>query len=121
MHGLQGDLGKAFRINALPELGAHAATGNEWLKTIPGKTITAIHLGVLNEGIDNPDAFYKAKKWLGHGTMIGSKMGRTSDNQSHSHLMTNLKIGADGFERILVLAAAETSENRAGRIAQRLL
>jgi hypothetical protein len=78
-------------------------------------------LGVLNEGIDNPDAFYKAKKWLGHGTMIGSKMGRTSDNQSHSHLMTNLKIGADGFERILVLAAAETSENRAGRIAQRLL
>ena len=105
----------------LPELGEHAATGNEWLKTIPGKTITAIHLGMLNEGIDDPDAFYKAKKWLGNGTMIGSKMGRTSDQQSHSHLMTNLKIGSDGFERILVLAASRTSENRAGRIAQRLL
>jgi uncharacterized membrane-anchored protein len=48
-------------------------------------------------------------------------MGRASGNQSHSHLMTNLRIGADGFERILVLAAPETSENRSGRIAQRLL
>ena len=105
----------------LPELAEHAATGSEWLKHIPGKTITAIHLGLLNEGMDDPDAFYVGKKWLGNGTLIGSKMGRTSDNQSHSQLMTNLKIGADGFERILVLTAPETSENRAGRIAQRLL
>ena len=105
----------------LPELGQHAATGNDWLKSIPGETITAIHLGMLNEGIADPDAFYKAKQWVGNGTLIGSKMGRTADHQSHSHLMTNLKIGDDGFERILVLAAAETSENRAGRIAQRLL
>ena len=105
----------------LPEFADHAATGNEWLRNIPGKTITAIHLGILNQGIDDPDAFYKAKKWLGNGTLIGSKMGRTFDHQSHSHLMTNLKIGADGFERILVLAAPETSENRAGRIVQRLL
>jgi len=35
--------------------------------------------------------------------------------------MTHLRIGADGFERILVLAAPDTSENRSGRIAQRLL
>jgi uncharacterized membrane-anchored protein len=105
----------------LPELGEHTATGNQWLKNIPGQTITAIHLGILNDGIDDPDAFYKAKNWLGQGTLIGSKMGRTSDNQSHSHLMTNLKIGQDGFERILVLAAKNTSENRAGRIVQRLL
>jgi uncharacterized membrane-anchored protein len=105
----------------LPELGAHAAPGREWLNSIPGETITAIHLGLLNEGIADPDAFYKAKQWVGAGTLIGSKMGRTADHQSHSHLMTNLKIGDDGFERILVLAAAQTSENRAGRIAQRLL
>jgi uncharacterized membrane-anchored protein len=105
----------------LPELGEHAATGSEWLKHIPGETITAIHLGLLNEGEDDPDAFYIGKKWLGNGTLIGSKMGRTSDHQSHSQLMTNLKIGSDGFERILVLTASETSENRAGRIAQRIL
>lgn len=105
----------------LPELGEYAATGNDWLKRIPGKTITAIHLGILNEGMDDPDAFYKGKRWLGNGTLIGSKMGRSSDNASHSQLMTNLKIGEDGFERLLVLAVSETSENRAGRIAQRLL
>ena len=105
----------------LPELGEYAATGNDWLKRIPGKTITAIHLGILNEGMDDPDAFYKGKRWLGNGTLIGSKMGRSADNASHSQLMTNLKIGEDGFERLLVLAVSETSENRAGRIAQRLL
>ncbi len=105
----------------LPELGEHAATGSEWLKRIPGKTITAIHLGILNEGVDDPDAFYKGKQWLGSGTLIGSKMGRTAGSESHSQLMTNLQIGPNGFERILVLTASETSENRAGRIAQRLL
>ena len=105
----------------LPELSSQVATGKAWLSSIPGKTITAIHLAMLNEGMDDEDAFFKAKSWLGEGTVIGSKMGRTSENQSHSHLMTNLRIGADGFERILVLASPQTSENRSGRIAQRLL
>ena len=105
----------------LPELGSHTATGTDWLRQIPGKTITAIHLAMFNEGMDDPDAFAKAKRWLGEGTVIGAKMGRTSNGQSHSHVMTTLKVGPDGFERILILAAPETSENRAGRIAQRLL
>ena len=105
----------------LPELSSHVATGNDWLSHIPGKTITAIHLAMLNEGMDDDDAFFKAKQWLGEGTVIGSKMGRTADNHSHSHLMTNLRIGSDGFERMLVLASPQTSENRSGRIAQRLL
>jgi uncharacterized membrane-anchored protein len=105
----------------LPVLAPFVATGSAWLSRIPGKTITAIHLAMLNEGIDDPDAFAKACRWLGEGTVIGAKMGRTSEKQSHSHLMTNLRIGADGFERLLVLAAPGTSENRSGRIAQRLL
>lgn len=105
----------------LPELSSYVATGPEWLSQIPGQTITAIHLAMLNEGMSDPDAFYKARLWLGEGTIIGSMMGRTSNNQPHSHLMTNLRIGADGFERLLVLAAPDTSENRSGRIAQRLL
>lgn len=105
----------------LPELSSHVATGQAWLQSIPGQTIAAIHLAILNEGMDDEDAFFKAKSWLGEGNVIGSKMGRTSDNKSHSHLMTNLRIGADGFERMLVLAPPQTSENRSGRIAQRLL
>ena len=49
----------------LPELSSHVATGNDWLSRIPGKTITAIHLAMLNEGMDDDDAFFKAKQWLG--------------------------------------------------------
>jgi uncharacterized membrane-anchored protein len=105
----------------LPELAPSVATGTDWLLNIPGKTITAIHLAMLNEGMQDPDAFAKARQWLGEGTVIGCKMGRSLDDQPHSHLMTHLRIGTEGFERILVLAAADTSENRSGRIAQRLL
>jgi hypothetical protein len=105
----------------LPDLSASVGTGTDWLRHIPGKTISAIQLAMLNEGMDDADSFAKARQWLGEGTVIGSKMGRGSGNQSHSHLMTNLRIGGDGFERILVLAAPESSENRSGRIAQRLL
>ena len=105
----------------LPDLTPYVATGLDWLRNIPGDTITAIHLAMLNEGMEDPDAFAKARHWLGEGTVIGAKMGRTSENKPHSHLMTNLRIGTDGFERILVLAAPETSVNRSGRVAQRLL
>ncbi len=105
----------------LPELTPSIATGTEWLRNIPGVTITAIQLAVMNEGMDDPDAFAKARLWLGEGTVIGSKMGRAANKQPHSHLMTTLRVGADGFERLLVLASPDTSENRSGRIAQRLL
>ena len=105
----------------LPELAIHVATGVEWLKNIPGKTITAIQLAMLNEGMDDPDSIFKAKQWLGEGTVIGGTLGRTTGDKPHSHLITNLRIGDDGFVRMLVLTSLETSENRAGRVAQRLL
>lgn len=111
----------AFLGSTLPKLASHIATDIEWVQGIPGQTITAIHLGMLNEGMNDADALYKSKLWLGEGTVIGAKMGRSADGSSHSHLITNLRIDADGFERILVMAAPGTSENRAGRIAQRLL
>ena len=105
----------------LPDLATHVATGVDWLKNIPGKTITAIQLAMLNEGMDDPDSIFKAKQWLGHGTVIGGTLGRTTGDQPHSHLITNLRIGDDGFVRMLVLTSSATSENRAGRVAQRLL
>ena len=105
----------------LPDLAIHVATGVDWLKNIPGKTITAIQLAMLNEGMDDPDSIFKAKQWLGHGTVIGGTLGRTTGDQPHSHLITNLRIGDDGFVRMLVLTSPATSENRAGRVAQRLL
>ncbi len=105
----------------LPELASQVATGVDWLRNIPGKTITAIQLAMLNEGMNDPDAIFKAKQWLGEGTVIGGTLGRTTGDQPHSHLITNLRIGDDGFTRILVLTSPLTSENRAGRVAQRLL
>ena len=71
--------------------------------------------------MDDPRALRHAKLWLGDSSLIGAKMGRTATGHPHSHLMSNLRIDAHGFERVLVLASPETSPNRAGRIAQRIL
>ena len=97
------------------------ATGEDWLQSIPGRTITAIQLIMLNEGMYDPDALQHAKLWLGESPLIGAKMGRTANGESHSHLLSTLRIDAQGFERVLVLAATDTSPSRAGRIAQRIL
>ena len=106
---------------AFPDLSPAIATGSEWMESIPGKTITAIQLVILKEGMDDPRALRHAKLWLGDSSLIGAKMGRTATGHPHSHLMSNLRIDAQGFERVLVLASPETSPNRAGRIAQRIL
>lgn len=97
------------------------ATEEGWIQGIPGNTITAIQLIIHNEGMDDPNALQHAKLWLGESPLIGAKMGRTASGESHSHLLSTLRIDAQGFERVLVLAATDTSPSRAGRIAQRIL
>ena len=105
----------------LPELTPHVAAGTEWLRGVPGHTVAAIQLAMLPEGMGEPDMLAKAQQWLGEGMVIGSHMGNTVHNQSHSCLLTHFRIGADGFERMLVLTQGETPEGRAGRISQRVL
>ena len=107
--------------STLPELASHAATGTDWLRGLPGQTIAAIHLAMLPEGMDDPQLLPKAQQWLGEGTLIGSRMGSTAEGRSHSCLLSHLRIGPDGFERMLVLASPDTPEGRAGRISQRVL
>ena len=107
--------------SVLPELASHVATGTDWLRALPGQTVAAIHLAMLPEGMDDPLMLVKAQQWLGEGMLIGSRMGNTVEGQSHSCLLSHLRIGADGFERLLVLAAPETTEGRGGRISQRVL
>jgi uncharacterized membrane-anchored protein len=104
-----------------PDLVQHVATGTEWLRGLPGQTIGAIHLGMLQADMADPDLMPKAQAWLGEGAVLASRMGNTMDGQSHSCILTHFHIGADGFERMLVLAPEGTSETRAGRISQRLL
>ena len=107
--------------DCLPDLVPHVATGADWLRQIPGQTVAAIELAMLPVGLDAPHWMAQAQDWLGEGAIIGSRMGHTSEGQSHSCLLTHFHIGVDGFERMLVLAPADTPEGRAGRISQRVL
>ena len=104
-----------------PALAPHVATGTEWLRGLPGQTIGAIHLGMLQTDLADPDLMAKAQAWLGEGTVLASRMGNTTEGLPHSCILTHFQIGADGFERMLVLAPDGTTEARAGRISQRLL
>ena len=104
-----------------PELASQVVTGTAWLRAIPGKTVAAIHLGMLAAPVDAPDTVAQAQVWLGEGAVVGSRMGNTTEGLPHSCVLTHFRLGADGFERMLVLAPADTSEARAGRISQRLL
>jgi uncharacterized membrane-anchored protein len=97
------------------------ATGTDWIQGIPGKTITAIQLVMLNQGMEDSDALNHARLWLGNSPLIGAQMGRNANGRPHSHLLSNLRIDAQGFERVLILASPDTSPNRAGRVAQRFL
>ena len=106
---------------SLPELASHAATGTDWLRSLPGQTVAAIHLAMLPEGMDDPQLLERAQQWLGEGMLIGSRMGNTVEGQPHSCLLSHLRIGQDGFERMLVLATPDMTDGRAGRVSQRVL
>jgi uncharacterized membrane-anchored protein len=105
----------------LPELAAHVAPGTDWLRGLPGQTIAAIHMGMLPADIDQANLIPSAQAWLGEGAVLASRMGNTTEGVPHSCILTNFRIGPDGFERMLVLAPDGTTEARAGRISQRVL
>jgi uncharacterized membrane-anchored protein len=89
-----------------------------WLEGIPGKTLAAIHLVMLWG--EPPHAVARATAyghWFAEGAAVASLMG----NPTHSCVVTDLALQADGLERILVIATPGMSEPRAGRIAQRLM
>jgi len=100
-----------------PELLSSLAVAPEWLQSIPGTTVSAILL-VMVEGElhDATSLMDRAQAWFGGKPVIASQLGH-----GHSWAVTDLQIDADGFERMLVIAASGTSESRAGRISQRLL
>jgi uncharacterized membrane-anchored protein len=105
----------------LPDLAVHVAPGTDWLRGLPGQTMAAIHMGMLQADIEQDNLITTAQAWLGEGAVLASRMGNTTEGQPHSCILTNFRIGADGFERMLVLAPDGTTEARAGRISQRVL
>lgn len=104
-----------------PELASQAVVGSDWLRAIPGQTVAAIHLGMVEGDMASPELVAKAQAWLGEGSIVGSRMGNTTEGVPHSCVLTHFRLGPDGFERMLVVAPPGTPDTRGGRISQRLL
>lgn len=100
-----------------PDLLAALAVDADWLRRIPGRTVAAVKLVMLTAELDDPAAaLAQARHWFGEHAIVASLMGH-----GHSLAVTDFALRDTGFERILVLAPAGTSDTRAGRISQRLL
>ena len=100
-----------------PELLASLAVTADWLRSIPGATVSAIQLAMVQGDLSDATGLMAlAQRWFGDRAVIASQLGK-----GHSWAVTEFRIGADGFERMLVIAPPETTETRAGRISQRLL
>ena len=109
--------GRALLGAVEPELLSALAVMPEWLRGIPGRTVAAVQLAMVEGALtDEPALMRQAQAWFGNRAVIASQLGH-----GHSWAVTDFLIGADGFERMLVIAAPGTSESRAGRISQRLL
>ncbi|MDD5030232.1 MAG: DUF3422 domain-containing protein [Rhodoferax sp.] len=121
-----------------PDLLAGLALPLHWLCQIPGQTVAAIQLAMVHAPLDDASALMtQANRWLGSGTLVASLMGTSPapvlpandapDRHGylhpigHSWALTQFRLRADGFERMLVIAPQGTSQTRAGRIAARLL
>ncbi|MBK5204629.1 MAG: DUF3422 domain-containing protein [Polaromonas sp.] len=100
-----------------PALLSALAVTPDWLRSLPGRTVAAIQLAMIQGDLSDERALMEqAQAWFGGRTVVASKLG---DEQSWA--LTEFRIGADGFERMLVIAPTGTTGTRAGRIAQRLL
>ncbi|RTL28936.1 MAG: DUF3422 family protein [Burkholderiales bacterium] len=114
-------------VQALPE---HALeTGDEaelmrafvvdpaWLSRIPGRTVAAITMAMVHGDVDDPAAMRaQAEPWFDGRETVASLMGIR-----RSCAITDFHLRDSGFERLLVISPANTSELRAGRLSQRLL
>ncbi len=104
-----------------PELLAALKVDAAWLRELPGRTVAAVKLVLLEHDIARPDeALALGQQWFGGGTVVASMMGN-SECGGHSMVVTDFRLLPSGFERMLVIAPPGTSPTRVGRISQRLL
>lgn len=121
-----------------PDLLSQLAVSSDWLRQIPGRTIAAVQLAMVQAPLDDADSLMaQSLKWFGGRTLVASLMGSNgqaldahvdaSDRRGYRHPMghswalTQFRLRPDGFERMLVIAPEGTSQTRAGRVAARLL
>ena len=116
--------------DAQPELLAQLNLPVGWLAALPGRTIAALVLAMVPGELQQPQALLtQARRWFGDHSVVASMLGNAAADapapadgspRGHSLVVTDFVLRPDGFERLLVVTPADTSETRAGRIAQRL-
>ena len=94
---------------------AIAAVAPEWVADLPGQVIAATHVALLPGGAEPPDVEGLAVRLFGGNMLVGS-----TTVGGAATALTDFRIHADGFSRILVLDRS-TTPRQAGRIVQRLL
>lgn len=110
----------------VPDLCEGRSVPAGWLRSIPGRTVCAIHLVIASSEADDLQAWVEqGQRWYGGESVVASSIGNPSQRQAtmpgHSMVMTRFRLEDNGFERILVIGHRSMSQSRAGRTAQRLL
>jgi uncharacterized membrane-anchored protein len=100
-----------------PDLSSNLVVAADWLRNLPGQTVAAIQMAMVEMDISDTAATMRhAQNWFGGRTVLASLLGL-----AQSWAVSELRIGEDGFERILVISPPGTSEARSGRNSHRLL
>lgn len=90
------------------------AVPRDWLATLPGQCLSSLHLWALNE--QDVDPQYLMRHMLQADTLVGSRVSGGA-----GAIFTDFAIHPDGFSRMLLLAGADLSPRRLGRLVQRVL
>jgi uncharacterized membrane-anchored protein len=94
---------------------AIAAVPTSWLQGLVGQTLVATHVALLHADESPPDLESIAANCFEGNTLLGATIAHGS-----AVALTDFRIHADGFGRLLVLNRAMPSR-QAGRMVQRLL
>lgn len=89
----------------------------EWLAAIPGRTVAAIMMAMIEGDVDDLEGMKATSNpWIEGRETMASLLGLR-----RSCVMTDFRLRPSGFERLLVISPPDTTELRIGRISQRLL
>ena len=93
-----------------------------WLRAIPGRTVAAITLALVEDSSgDLPALLAAGRQWFGGRTVVASRIGSSSGSSGPVCAITDFALQDNGFERMLMVAPPDISPTRAGRISGRLL
>lgn len=94
---------------------AIAAVPEDWVETLPGRLMVAVHAALLSQDAITDDARGIGERWFQGNMLVGAAVSGGA-----AMALTDFRIHADGFSRHLVIDRG-TTPWQAGRIVQRLL